>query len=317
MCECKTPLAVAAAEVPPRTKPSNYPEPFFSRMARRERRPLGDLLSLENFGVNLTTLEPGGNCRAIFSRLAGQTRRELSMMRRLRPRKAALLATLGAVAAVVLTWPVVVRSQPSTPTAVHIQIHGGQVVANLDVRDFRKVEAVGKWRIELIRGDSWEVELTYPENLKNFVRFGLRGDRLQLDFDPPLFHGSPEFAAAARIVMPEIDRLEVKGYSDVGMRNFEGQRLEVDIRGNVTLDGHGGRYNELGLAVSGYNRVDLRGIEVHDADVRIVGNSHVVLSMRGGTLSGFLRGAGTLDYHGQVAKDSVRVAGIARVRRLE
>ena len=60
MCECKTPLAVAAAEVPPRTKPSNYPEPFFSRMARREKRPLGDLFSLENFGVNLTTLEPGG-----------------------------------------------------------------------------------------------------------------------------------------------------------------------------------------------------------------------------------------------------------------
>ena len=43
MCECKTRLAVAAVEVPPRTKPSNYPEPFFSRMARREKRPLGEL----------------------------------------------------------------------------------------------------------------------------------------------------------------------------------------------------------------------------------------------------------------------------------
>ena len=54
------PLAMAAADVPPRTKPSNYPEPFFSRMARREKRQLGDVFGLSNFGVNLTRLSPGG-----------------------------------------------------------------------------------------------------------------------------------------------------------------------------------------------------------------------------------------------------------------
>lgn len=53
------PLAVTAAEAPPRTKPSNYPEPFASRMAGREKRPLGDLFGLTNFGVNLTRLVPG------------------------------------------------------------------------------------------------------------------------------------------------------------------------------------------------------------------------------------------------------------------
>jgi uncharacterized cupin superfamily protein len=53
------PIAVIAAEAPPRTKPSNYPEPFASRMAGREKRPLGDLFGLTNFGVNLTRLVPG------------------------------------------------------------------------------------------------------------------------------------------------------------------------------------------------------------------------------------------------------------------
>ena len=52
-------LAIAAADAPPRTKPSNYPEPFFSRMGGRHKQPLGDLFGLRNFGVNLTTLEPG------------------------------------------------------------------------------------------------------------------------------------------------------------------------------------------------------------------------------------------------------------------
>ncbi len=54
------PIAIVASSAPPRTKPSNYPEPFFSRMAKREKRPLGDLFGLKNFGVNLTRLAPGG-----------------------------------------------------------------------------------------------------------------------------------------------------------------------------------------------------------------------------------------------------------------
>jgi len=49
-----------AAQAPPRVRPSNYPEPFASRMAGRSKRPLGDLFGLKNFGVNLTTLAPGG-----------------------------------------------------------------------------------------------------------------------------------------------------------------------------------------------------------------------------------------------------------------
>ncbi|MDR7093556.1 cupin domain-containing protein [Hydrogenophaga laconesensis] len=53
------PAALLACEAPPRTRPSNYPEPFASRMAGRIKQPLGDLFGLRNFGVNLTTLAPG------------------------------------------------------------------------------------------------------------------------------------------------------------------------------------------------------------------------------------------------------------------
>jgi len=54
------PVALVAADAPPRAKSSNYPEPFFSRMMKRDKRPLGDLFGLVNFGVNLTRLAPGG-----------------------------------------------------------------------------------------------------------------------------------------------------------------------------------------------------------------------------------------------------------------
>ena len=54
------PVALVAAEVPPRAKATNYPEPFASRMKNREKRMLGDLFGLKSFGVNLTRLKPGG-----------------------------------------------------------------------------------------------------------------------------------------------------------------------------------------------------------------------------------------------------------------
>ena len=52
-------LAMEAAKAEPRSKSSNYPEPFASRVAGRIKRPLGDPFGLKNFGVNLTTLKPG------------------------------------------------------------------------------------------------------------------------------------------------------------------------------------------------------------------------------------------------------------------
>lgn len=59
MSDDNFPAAVLAAEAAVRAKASNYPEPFASRMAGREKRPLGNMFGLSNFGVNLTRLAPG------------------------------------------------------------------------------------------------------------------------------------------------------------------------------------------------------------------------------------------------------------------
>src|SRR5579862_7663212 len=59
MTESKQMPAINAADAAPRTKPSNYPEPYASMMAGRIKRPLGDLFALKSFGVNHVTLGPG------------------------------------------------------------------------------------------------------------------------------------------------------------------------------------------------------------------------------------------------------------------
>jgi uncharacterized cupin superfamily protein len=56
-----TPSARSPFSPPTRGFSTNYPEPFASRMAGRDKRPLGDLFGLTNFGVNITRLAPGGS----------------------------------------------------------------------------------------------------------------------------------------------------------------------------------------------------------------------------------------------------------------
>jgi len=58
MSDSSLPAAIVAAQAAPRTKPSNYPEPFASRMAGRLKRPLGEVFGLTHLGVNLTRLAP-------------------------------------------------------------------------------------------------------------------------------------------------------------------------------------------------------------------------------------------------------------------
>lgn len=53
------PIAIIAEQAPPRAKRSIYPEQFAARMVDRVKKPLGDLFSLTNFGINLTRLAPG------------------------------------------------------------------------------------------------------------------------------------------------------------------------------------------------------------------------------------------------------------------
>lgn len=83
MSDSKTvrPSAIKAASAAPRTKPSNYPEPFFSRMARRAKRPQAAAHQLVNrTGHDVGYLEIGdrtsgdeGSRTMIFRRCWGLT----------------------------------------------------------------------------------------------------------------------------------------------------------------------------------------------------------------------------------------------------
>ena len=69
--DLERPLALALTDAPPRKRTSGYPEVFRPLVAGRDRRTLGDLFGLTNFGVNVTRIAPG-SMSALMHRHARQ-----------------------------------------------------------------------------------------------------------------------------------------------------------------------------------------------------------------------------------------------------
>ena len=225
----------------------------------------------------------------------------------------ALLSVGGVLALAVIASVVSARIAPDRGAAEVVDAQAS--TGGAGPRGFREVEVAGRWHVRLSRGDDWRVDLSYPEVLEDRVKVHVIGDRLRLGLESDSSGNDAGAPLAADIVMPALEDVEARGAAMIEVSGFQGRRLEIDVEGAARLEGRDGRYDELALSAAGASDIDLRGIAVIDADVEIAGASRVTLTMDGGALSGSMAGAGRIEYYGAVARESVRVAGAARVER--
>ena len=225
----------------------------------------------------------------------------------------ALLSVGGFLAAVVIASVVSARIATSYGDAELVDAEA--VAGGAGPHGFHGIEVAGRWQVKLTQGADWRVDLSYPEALEERVTVQVRGDRIELGLESGSSWNETVLPVSADIVMPELEELEVRGAAELEVSGFQGRRLEIDIAGAAQLEGRDGHYDELDLSVAGASDIDLIGIAVTAAEVDLAGASKVMLTMDGGALSGSMAGAGTIEYHGAVSTESVRVAGAARVER--
>jgi len=196
---------------------------------------------------------------------------------------------------------------------------GAAASTRYDLDGFRNVVIEDNWEIDLLQGDEWQVSLSYPERSADRVSVTVEGDRLVLGAGGSRRAGwgwwGNHDRFSARIVMPELNSVEVSGAADLDFSGFEDERLAITITGAGNVKGHDGSYDELALTVSGAANIDLRDVPVVDANVNLSGASNVRLDMAGGVLSGNLSGMGKVSYSGQVRNQRVSVSGFGRVNR--
>jgi hypothetical protein len=225
----------------------------------------------------------------------------------------ALLVGLGSIVAVLLLLALWVRFT-STDAALP-PLSGQRTTRSYNLTGFAQIKASGEWQVTLVRGDGWAVEVSYPAELASGV--DVRQQRGVLTLRTPERSWWSDFgqapAVSARIVMPALEAVDLRGASSLDLTGFTGERLAIDASGAISIDGRDGRYDALALKISGVGRTDLSGVATTDARIDVSGAQNLTLRMAGGTLSGGVSGVSRVDYLGTVSSQDVRASGVSRI----
>jgi hypothetical protein len=229
---------------------------------------------------------------------------------------AALLVGLGSIVAVLLLLALWVRFT-STGNALP-SLSGQRTTRSYAVTGFTEVRASGQWQVTLVRGDAWAVEVSYPAELESGVEVRQERGALTLRYNSARswwsdFGSNEKLAMTARVVMPALEAVDLRGASSLDLSGFAGERLTIGASGAVSIDGRDSRYDALALKISGVGRTDLSGVTTTDARIDVSGAQNLTLRMAGGTLSGGVSGVSRVDYLGTVSSQDVRASGVSRI----
>ena len=228
----------------------------------------------------------------------------------------AVLMGLGSIVAVLLLLALSIRFA-STDKALPPP-SGQRTMRTYDLTGFTEVRASGQWQVTVVRGDTWAVEVSYPAELESGVDVHLERGALALRYTLERswwsdFGSNAEVAMTARVVMPALEAVDVRGASSLDLSGFAGERLAIGASGAISIDGRDCRYDALALKISGVGRTDLSGVTTTDARIDVSGAQNLTLRMEGGTLSGHVSGVSRVDYLGTVSSQDVRASGVSRI----
>lgn len=243
----------------------------------------------------------------------------------MKPSQIALLAALGVSALFVISLVGLSRTAIS-----HIETgqrdeqgrvdYGDTTSSKPELQGFQGITLEGTWEVELTQGDRWEVELTYPEALEDVIDVKIKNGSLILDSgnwhlrDWGWLSGKEHKPVpAARIIMPNLRAVNIKGATDFYFSGFQGEHLDITVSGAGNLEGEKGSYEKLTLKMSGAGNVEIDDIKFVNAEVRISGAGNVELTMDGGVLSGDLSGFGNITYYGTIKAERINVSGFGNV----
>ena len=187
-----------------------------------------------------------------------------------------------------------------------------------DLEDFDSVRVDGKWEVNIEHSDEFFVELTIRPRKKKGTRVDVIEGTLVLENSDTGEHRDRGSSRSkehyeVRIGMPALKSLKIEGPTNVNIRGFDEESLDVFIGGLGDVHAHDSRTDMLTLRLDGLGHAELQGLESVDARVDIAGAGVVLLTMNGGSLEGSIDGLGVIRYRGPVSDEAIRIDGGGRV----
>ncbi len=201
---------------------------------------------------------------------------------------------------------------PDGETAARIFSRGDRIQKEYDFKGFDQLQFAGGWRVQIEAGDEYFVEIRTPKDLEENLDVKKRGDVLMIGTRGILDLDGQHFEA--RIVMPELSSLNASGGFDADISGFDGRKLVLEGSGGLNIKARDCEYGDLWVKTSGGVNANLRDMPVTNAHVEASGALHMTLTMEGGELTGSISGVGSLEYYGEVSRNTLNVSGVSNIR---
>jgi hypothetical protein len=168
----------------------------------------------------------------------------------------------------------------------------------------------GHWEAELSQGNPTKIHVEGPQELLETLSVQMQGEELILRMAKQRKEKRKLILA---ITMPEMNRLQTKGVTELTFERFDTKRLSISSDGVSTVRGWASRVGALELKGRGVSRVKLEKVPAGKAVLDYKGVFNIDLTMDGGELEGNLKGVGDLRYRGKTSRLSIRQEGPCKV----
>ena len=210
---------------------------------------------------------------------------------------------------------------------------GNVVTQEENITGFDKVDVSNAFKVDIRRGDMFDVVIRVDDNLLDYLDVAKRGKTLKIGLKPGRIYNIRKVTMEADVTMPELTGLELSGAShgtitgfesvkdlDVGLSgasmlrgDIEARDARFDVSGasQVTLSGSAG---DVTIGVSGASTANLADFPVGDADIEASGASKVTVNPSG-RLDAEASGASSVFYLGNPTLGNIDTSGASSVKR--
>lgn len=139
---------------------------------------------------------------------------------------------------------------------------------SLDLRDFNAIEISGAYKLDVIVGEDFSIELSGPSEEMSRVEATLKNGALVLGSKRKI-RGDHKGVKAV-VTMPALSRISVSGVADADVSGVKAADFKLDLSGVGEVN-IAGACEKLIARVSGVGEIDAQSLQCKAVDVKVAG----------------------------------------------
>ncbi|HEX3043817.1 MAG TPA: DUF2807 domain-containing protein [Bacillota bacterium] len=178
---------------------------------------------------------------------------------------------------------------------------------------FDSINCGGSWELEIVYADFYQVIISAPEFMMDYVKPGVVGKTLQINqwfFSEP--HG---ISLKAKIFMPSLTGIESSGFSNSHFSRFNIAHMNLKASETSRIVGSNSKIANLDCMGSGSAQINLSSCPTVNAELNLAATSQITLNMAGGKLNGHAADNSVLTFSGEVTEVAIDTSGTVKIRQ--